>query len=595
MARGQLGSRVVAVTVLMVASMASGSASAGSAPGGVAARTATATPVTVPLAVTPSTDLVDGQTVSITAPAGYGQGSDAGLFYVLCPAASTDLDACSFLDDSTSGQATLQVSVPARILAGDGVGTITATDCRTAACAIRAIAYGEVIRAAGSGSSNANAAEAGVPASGIVAEAPVTFDPHAPLRPAPSLTVTPASGLTDGQAVQVTVTVPDADVSSDGPDVFVAQCASPIDSLADIETVYDRCALTEPIDFVASGGGSFRGTATLSAYIETRNGPIDCRATGSACAIVAIDRIGQTDNVALGFDPDGHVNPRILQRPLDASSEDFHMVLDIVGLTPGDPFTVKWCNQDHACLAQVVASGTLDSRGVGTFTFSDDAFPDVADDDTTCADMCLLTAMDAHGLVASSEFGIGIGPVPPVPPFSSVRHPVTVTPHRGLHDGDTVTVTATGYRPGASIAIVECLGAALDEGAGACDLDTSTVMRGQTVTADAQGNVSATYEIERNLHIGDSSFDCRNGNIDPDEYVEGIAADPSRVSTLQGGDYTTCIVAVADLSDYSESGGTPIAFDGARFKKLPWEHDALPRDRTATAATPVKAQPSFTG
>lgn len=572
-----------ATAVLVLVSVTAGAAPAGSI-GTVDVTRAAPSATPAVLEVTPSVGLIDDQLVTITVPTAAVTSDEEYAAYLLCPAASTSLGDCAYLAFPDLGQTEVTVAVPARILTGDGESSVTVTDCRTTACELRAV-IGGVVTTAPSGE---------VDDERTLAAAPVAFDPAASLRTPPSIAASPTTGLVDGQQIDVTVTpaADPTDPSDQGAITMV--CTTPITSIAELNKVFSECdfatpPIFEPID--VAGGSGFR----VGAYIETIHGPVDCRAAGARCTIVAVDAVGQTDNVTLSFDPDAPAEPAVLLRPDGQFDGSEPMLFDVVGFTPGDPFTVRWCNEEGDCLEGVVASGTLDAQGVGSFSFSSDPFPDIPDGDTTCSSMCYLTVSDAHGLTATGPYGFGIGVPIPNEPFHSVRHPVTVTPHKGLRDGDTVTVTASGFRPGAEIAIVECTGKALAEGAAACDLDTSSVMRGQTISADANGNVSATYEIERYLQTDEGSFDCRDGNVNPDAYTQGIAADPTRNSTLDGGGYFSCIVAVADLTDYSESGGTPIAFEGAQFKKLPWEHDAPAPTSKAPAATPVKAQPVFTG
>ena len=178
-------------------------------------------------------------------------------------------------------------------------------------------------------------------------------------------------------------------------------------------------------------------------------------------------------------------------------------------------------------------------------------------------------------------------------PFHSKRLPVKATPHKGLHAGDTVTVTASGFQPGAPLAIVECSSTATTKGSGSCDLGTSTFLNGQDLTADASGKLTATYKISRHITTpNDGALDCARGNIDPDAYDAAIAADPGRADTRLSG-YFTCMVIVADVNDYQQSGGDPIAFAGASFKPLPWQTAPVPV--AAAPAVAVAAQPTFTG
>ena len=527
-----------------------------------------------PLSVVPSTGLVDTQTVTITAPPGYGTNDENFVEYVLCPAGATDYEGCALLDYPGMGQATIDVALPARILAADATRTVTVTDCRATACVVRAVGFDAI-------------------GPTVVAEAPVTFDPAAPLRPAPELAATPTTGLVDAQVIEVTAASAASPTATGGPGTVVVQCTAPIHSTDDLQRILTDCDLSTSVEYPPYLAGTVE--FWVRAYVETADGPVDCRAPWATCALVAVDAVGQVADLAIGFDPDGPVEPALLQRPGTWSDELGPMIFDVVGFTPGDPFTVRWCNDAGACLPGTLASGTLDAHGVGSFTL-EVTFPDVDDTDGVCADACSLTVIDAHGLSATGPYGIGIGPPEPPPgPFSSAQNPVTVTPHKGLGDGATVTVTASGFQPGASVAVVECTGSVFTDGARACDVDTSTVMAGESVVADAHGRVSTTYTIERFIETVDGSFDCAEGNIDPDAYARGIAVDPSRSAVLGADGYFTCVIAVADLGDYADSGATPIAFDGARFERLPWERDRTGRPGTAPAATAVRARPAFTG
>ena len=130
-----------------------------------------------------------------------------------------------------------------------------------------------------------------------------------------------------------------------------------------------------------------------------------------------------------------------------------------------------------------------------------------------------LVAAALGGVVAS--FGLA-GPAGAAPVGS-------VTPSTNLKEGDTVHVTASGFAPDASIAIIECQQGAVD--ASGCDLGTLF-----TTSADSNGNVSEDVQVYRLIVTGNApdGVDCAN---------------------------SSCTLGVADLSDTSIAVGIPLSFD----------------------------------
>lgn len=565
--------RVLPAVVLAAATMVGGAGSAGAR--GVISQRASA-PAVSPgaLTVTPNAGLVDNQTITI----GTVGGADT---YVICPTSlAADPDQCTYLNTQTAGMSSATVKIPARIVVRQTDGTVAFVDCRTTSCTVEAVSY---------------PMDAGGPV--VLASAVVTFNPAGALRTPPLLTATPHTNLVDGQQVNVSVTPAGDPDTLDG--TVVLQCTAPISSLTDLIGASSSCSFDTMANLTGPTGGTAVGTVALRAFISTPTGPVDCRATTSTCVLFTYDQVFQTSNVPLTFDATGPVEPAFLTRPLvgpfDPNNPPITTTFDLVGFTPGEPFTIHWCNADGACLPGVIISGTLDANGIATFGL-DNPFPDDAPDGF-CSQWCSMQATDAHGLTALGGGQYWIFPPEPNPgSFHSKRLPVQVTPNKGLHDGDTVTVTASGFAPGASVAIIECNSSAVADGIDACDVNTSTLLKGTDVIADAQGNVTATYAITQHISTPkDGPLDCATSNVDPDAYNAGIAADPSRASITAPG-YFTCMIVVADTSDYQQSGGTPFAFEGAKFRRLPWQVDPpVTVPLHAAPATPISAQPTFTG
>lgn len=561
-------------------------------PGDVGPDAVAATPGA--LTVTPATGLVDGQVVDITFPSGVTGAVDLAL----CPTASDDPDGCLTLAyDVSSG---VDVALPAIFYARSAGGTLSSVDCRVTACSLEASTLdgeGDLV---------------------VVARGAVGFDPAAPLRTAPTIAADPVTDLVDGQSIEVSVTPAQRqDPSTAASGATVLQCARPLATITGPQDIASICSLDSIRQISGPDGGTATGDFPVSAFVGTSAGIVDCRLAASECVVATVDPVAQTADVALHFDPDGPADPVVIQRydpDVDATSTTY----DMAGFTPGDSFVLTWCS-DERCLPDTLASGTLDEHGAGSFTILDESL-DLPDRPDTCDITWSLTVVDGHGLQVGLNWAVAVACEQPSGPFTSQHLPVQVDPHKGLTDGQNVTVTASGFAPGAQLSIVECTGAALSRGELACDLSTSSALRDDTgiLQADAQGNLTADYQVSRFIDVDGQRVDCRDGNIDPDAFAAGVAEDPSRVGVLDDPAYSTCIVAVADLDDYSMSGGTPIAFEGAQFRALPWQSTAGPippglepivKDRTvqrapeappavapaAPAANAVAAQPTFTG
>lgn len=126
----------------------------------------------------------------------------------------------------------------------------------------------------------------------------------------------------------------------------------------------------------------------------------------------------------------------------------------------------------------------------------------------------------------------------------SVGLPVKVEPATGLTDGQTVTVTGTGFPPGEQVGVVMCTREAGREhggrGADACNLTRS--VQG---TSDSDGVVVVEFAVERLLLLDGQEVDC--------------ASESDR-----------CLVGMGLIRDYDQSGGAVVAFDsGAPLPEPP--------------------------
>jgi hypothetical protein len=108
---------------------------------------------------------------------------------------------------------------------------------------------------------------------------------------------------------------------------------------------------------------------------------------------------------------------------------------------------------------------------------------------------------------------------------------VTVTPSTGLVDGQSVSVSASGYTPGAGLAVLECAVGAASES----DCDLSTVAY---VNADATGAVSTAYGVFREIFTANDAG--------------GLDCAPSQ-----------CVLVVANIGNQSEAASAELGFDAS--------------------------------
>ena len=84
---------------------------------------------------------------------------------------------------------------------------------------------------------------------------------------------------------------------------------------------------------------------------------------------------------------------------------------------------------------------------------------------------------------------------------------ITVAPGTGLTDGETVTISGSGFvQSGETLAVVECADNGAQTGAGDCDLHNIKA----PVTADASGNVSTSYVVHQGP-FGSNNIVCNAG------------------------------------------------------------------------------------
>ncbi|MGK2928535.1 MAG: neocarzinostatin apoprotein domain-containing protein [Acidimicrobiales bacterium] len=117
----------------------------------------------------------------------------------------------------------------------------------------------------------------------------------------------------------------------------------------------------------------------------------------------------------------------------------------------------------------------------------------------------------------------------------SVGLPVTAEPSTGLVDGQTVSVTGTGFPPGEAVGVVMCTREAGADHGGR-GVDACNIGHFVQGTADQQGAVTVDFPVRRLATLDGEEIDC--------------ASETGR-----------CILGMGMLSDYDQSGGVAIDFD----------------------------------
>jgi hypothetical protein len=122
-------------------------------------------------------------------------------------------------------------------------------------------------------------------------------------------------------------------------------------------------------------------------------------------------------------------------------------------------------------------------------------------------------------------FAVGLAAGP-----ASAATAVSVTPNLNLHDGDTVSVSASGFTANASLVVLECNPTATTPD----DCDVSTA---QFLQADSSGSLTTDYSVFRIITTN------TNGTID---------CAP-----------TNCALGVANINDITENSGQILNFDAS--------------------------------
>lgn len=350
------------------------------------------------LRVTPATDLVDGQVVTVTG-AGWAAGTE--VFLSLCG----NPDYRCFLTDIAVADATgaFTLALTVRVL-GPPSNWI---DCRLEGCHLSA------------------RTRRGDPV--IV---PLGFDADAPVADTGVAEVSPAGALIDGQQVRVT------GVGWTSESVAVQLCEHR-------SRVCDRY----PRDAAVSPDGSFSVDVTVRARPRMTDGTIgDCRF--AACEV----RVGDDERRAIlpvSFDP---LAPLLAEQlsitPTGTLVNGQVVTVTGNGFLPGEQLLVRQrCYYAPDCGARVVP----DADGRFSLTTRVQDVVDVYHGTSDCRGVgrCAIRVVEPNTWIEVANAPLTFAP--------EGHEQVTVQPSTGLEDGDVVHVDAVGLNRGHGVEVNQCV------------------------------------------------------------------------------------------------------------------------------------------
>ena len=341
-----------------------------------------------------------------------------------------------------------------------------------------------------------------------------------------TMTVTPNTGLIANQKVIITGTgfTPNATLAA-------VECIGTATTTAGC----DLSALT-PISVNANGAIS-----ATDFYVQTGsigNGTCGTSASDTDCAI-AIGTLAGTlvADAPITFAASTAVAaPSVTVTPSTGLTTGQSVTVTGSGFTPGDSLYVL------ECLATATGATGCDVASAKPVTANSDgtlpSTPFTVTTGTIGTGTCGTSAADLSGCVISVANATGGDAGVAAITFAATTTPagptVTVSPSTNLKNGRSVTVTGSGFKPGDSLFVLECLATAT--GASGCDVATA-----KSITANSDGTLPST------------PFTVAAGKI-------GLSA-CGTTSANAGG----CIITVATATG-TDAGATPIRFAVAAKK-----------------------------
>jgi hypothetical protein len=441
--------------------------------------------------VTPDTDLLNFQKVTV---AGTQFPALAGVQIVECKTGATSYEDCSsgpagFAPTDGTGAFSVQVSVR-RILHLEG-GDF---DCGSApkACSLVSSAFGGT--------------------SPIVVSTPISFDSSVPPPPPPTISVTPNTGLLQGQSVTVTG-------ANFAPNSFVEISECEAESAAQ----YGFCPLLIDASVSTDDSGAFSTAFTVRRGIIDFGGfppsIVDCGSAPQLCSIVAVDfEGGDQASQAIDFDPSAPIPvPDVTVTPQFDLPDRGVVHVHSSGFAPGERVVVSQCPADSsnyplACVSGFDVPNILVADADGVVDTSLRVHRDLTTPDgvviilgeTSCADSvgaCVIRVQSLEDPLVQKDVPLGFDPTAVAPPPV-----ISTTPSDPFTDGQEITVHGSGFTPNAVLGLAQCQSGVDDPGGPTCDSQENGLFT--EFTADADGTFTRTITVHTQVQGTDGPIDC---------------------------------------------------------------------------------------
>ena len=460
---------------------------------GAATGAATTTPTTAPPAlpvvnVSPTTGLVDLQTVTVT---GHGFSPNVQIGTVECrPGAlaepDCDLGTLVYASSSKTGTMTLSRYVRRIITVGG-----KQVDCAAAkGCILGAGNVGNLKQANGR---------------------TIFFNPKVPPKVA-TLTVTPNTKLVDHQLVSVS-----GKGFPPSTNVYLSECVTqPPTAKGQI------CDYATQRYVTADAHGTFTATNVVlerRQVVFTGKGTkaYDCAATPGTCAMEAgSSGLGPSTpaKVSLTFDPKATFAVAAVALVPSTSLTDLESVtVTGSGYTPGYTVNLQECvpssTKLSSCDYTTTRAVTAGFHGGFTVTYSvrRDVAVYVAPTGTENVDCAAKTGtceLTVQGTPSQQPVNVPLtfdAGTPPVTPA------ITATPNTGLTDNENVAISLDGFVPNQQVQIVECSADAISEAnLSYCDYST-----GQVTSPTSSHGASTTFVVRSVIGGQSGLVDCTTG------------------------------------------------------------------------------------
>ncbi len=476
--------------------------------------------------VTPSSDLVDGQTISISAT---GMAASAAITVIECPNSAFSVSAFSYACNA-AGEAHVTSSATGTLTAQPftvHTGLMGAGYCQLGSlpCAIGLVAF-----------------DTGGAVLGPTGSAPVGFAGS-------KLTATPSSKLVDNQSI----TFAGVGFPADEP-VSLYECNANLPTTAVGDAACDGTGSGVPLaQTTTTGTGTVAGTASVVTGPVGGSGgalPHSCGTSKSdGTCYLELETTGSSSPPIAESLPVTFVAPGLKATPTKGLVGDEELSFSGSGMPSNSTATLLECNASvlltpgllDACDTVDTTTAMAGSDGVvpaGTF---------IARAGTIGNGTCGTDASDLACLLVLADVSPGgsIEGTPATLPITFVLPAAKVSPSTKLVPSQPVSVTGTGFPAGQHVLVTECNANVRNPavGAAACDVSTSSGPGAPTVaTAGATGALSAT------------AFETETGVVG----TIGVGSSPGTCGTVPTD--TSCDVAVWEVTGTGPSG--PVLGDG---------------------------------